>query len=356
MCNHERSALRTGITTGTCAAGAAKAAAIFLCSGECVDVVSVRNPDGVEFVLHTFRDGEYFGVVKYSGDDRADITDGVKVLARVEYADGEGEIFFAAGEGVGTVTLPGLKVPPGDPAINPVPREMISLAVREVIPRKSLRVTVSIPGGEELAKRTFNPRLGIIGGLSVLGTTGIVKPMNEDALLSSLTLELSMIYSLGFREVYITFAGTGEKFTREIFHVGGRNVIQCGNYPGYVLDEAAGMGFTHAVIAGHPGKLLKVAAGSFCTHSRTSGGQLEALCTHLALVGAGVDVIRRVYHSNTTNEAIELVRSAGMCDVWRSLAGAVVRKCMERTRGVLEVDAVFFDNAGNVLGFEGGLP
>ncbi len=295
-------------------------------------------------------EGEYFGVVKYSGDDRGDVTDGVKVLARVEVLEGEEDIVFAAGEGVGTVTLPGLKIPPGQPAINPVPREMITLAVREVIPHSSLRVTISVPNGEEIAKRTFNPRLGITGGISILGTTGIVKPMNEEALLSSLSLELSMIYSLGFRELYVTFAGTGENFTRNIFHIEGRNVIQCGNYPGHVLDGASEMGFTHATICGHSGKLLKLAAGSFITHSKVADGRLEALCTHLAIMGAKSELICRIYHSNTTNEAVEIVRAEGFGKVWNNIAEVISRKCEERTHNIMNIDVVFTDNEGHILG------
>lgn len=352
MCDNQCTSLRTGITTGTCAAGAAKACAIFLRDKLCPEYVSVKNLEGHEFILKTFRaNNNFFGVVKYSGDDKCDITDGVKVLACVEILDNTSEnIMFSAGEGVGTVTLPGLKIPPGEPAINPVPRKMIGLALREILPRKSLRVTISIPGGEELTKKTFNPRLGIIGGLSVLGTTGIVKPMNERALLDSLSLEMNMIYSLGFREIYITFAGTGEKFLREIFCLTSRNVIQAGNYAGHVLDEALRLGFSRAVICGHPGKLLKIAAGNFNTHSRISDGRLEALCTHLALMGAEKELIRRVFHSNTTNEAIYIVNSEGYGNVWNNLAKICAVKCRERTCNNLQVDCVFIDSNGKILG------
>ena len=341
--------LRTGITTGTCAAGAAKACALHLAGYESKRV-HVMNLEGREFVLDVFRDGEAFGVVKYSGDDKSDITDGVKVLASVEVLADEGDITFRAGDGVGIVTLPGLKVGVGEPAVNPVPREMITRAVREVLQRESLRITLSIPGGRELAPKTFNPRLGIIGGLSILGTTGIVKPMNEQALLDSLTLELSMIRSLGFREVYITFAATGEKFTRRIFHINGRNVIQCGNYPGHILDEAARLGFESATIAGHPGKLLKVAAGSFNTHSKVSGGGLEVLCTQLAILGAGPELVSMVYHANTTNEAADIVKDNGYGVVWGILAEIVAHKCRERTCNSVKVSAVFIDNDGKILG------
>ena len=174
--------------------------------------------------------------------------------------------------------------------------------------------------------------------------------MNEQALLDSLTLELSMIRAMGFCELYITFAATGEKFTRRLFGLTSRNVIQAGNYTGHVLDECARLGFSHAVIAGHPGKLLKVSAGSFNTHSKFSGGGLEALCTQLAILGAGRELVSRVYSSNTTREAIEIIRREGYSLVWRVLAGIVSDKCTEWTGGRVKVNAVFFDGEGQVLG------
>lgn len=342
--------LRTGITTGTCAAAAAKAYALYLRDGSCPDSVSVRNPEGHVFNVNVFREGDSFGVIKDSGDDICDITNGIKVFVRLEIIHGHDEIIFAAGHGVGTVTLPGLKVKVNEPAINPVPRKMIELAVRDVIPKGAFKVIISVPNGEELAKKTFNPRLGITGGLSILGTTGIVKPMNESALLESLSLELNMIRSLGFDEIYITFAGTGEKFLRHRFNLASRNVIQSGNYIGHVLDEAVRLNFTHAVIFGHPGKLLKVAAGNFNTHNRISDGRLEALCTQLALLGASRSIIERVYHSNTTNEAISIVNSGGYNGVWNVLAGIVSRKCTDRTCNAMRIDSYFIDNDGNILG------
>ena len=349
MCNSQRASLRLGVTTGTCAAAAAKASAINLISGQQPEFICVKNLEGLEFLLAVFREGDYFGVIKDSGDDKTDVTDGAKILARVEFLDGEGEIIFAVGEGVGTVTLPGLKIPVGQPAINPVPREMITRSVREIIPSKSLRITVSVPNGEEIAKRTFNPRLGIVGGISILGTTGIVKPMNEKALLDSLSLEMNMIRSLGFREVYITFAGTGEKLTRRIFHVETKNVIQCSNYPGHVLDEAVKLNFNRAILCGQPGKLLKLAAGSFVTHSKVADGRLEALCTHLALMGASQNLVHKIYHSNTTNEAVEIIRAEGFGKVWNNIAEVISKKCSQRTNGKIMVDVIFFDTEGEIL-------
>lgn len=338
-------------TTGTCAAGAAKASAIFLYLNKIVESVKVTNLDGREFILKVFHeDDDFFSVIKDSGNDKSDVTNGLKIFAKVDFVEGNNKIFFEAGEGVGIVTLPGLKIPVGEPAINPVPRKMIERAVREIIPEKSLKILVKIPNGEEIAKKTFNPRLGIKGGLSILGTTGVVKPMNEKALLDSLSLELNMISSLNFRKIYITFGNTGEKSLRKNFFLKTRNVIQAGNYIGYVIDEALRLNFTHAVICGHPGKLLKVASGSFNTHSKISDGRLEALCTHLALAGADRDLITKIFHSNTTNEAIEILNANNFNFIWHNIAEIISLKCCERTFRKMIFDVFIFDDNGLILG------
>lgn len=346
--------MRYGFTTGTCAAAAAKASAIFITSGEIVEKVCIKNLESQEFILQVnYEDENFFSVIKDSGDDVSDVTNGIKIFAKVEILDSYNEIFFERGEGVGVVTLPGLKIPVGEAAVNPVPRKMIELAVREIIQKNSVKITIKIPGGEEIAKRTFNPRLGIAGGLSILGTSGLVKPMNEKALLDSLTLELNMIFSLGFRDIFVTFAGTGEKALRKIFNLNlpnSRNVIQAGNYIGYVIDEALRLNFERIKICGHPGKLLKVATGSFNTHSKIADGRLEALCTHLALAGAEIELINKIFHSNTTNEAIELINAANFNFIWDNIAAIIAKKCRERTFYKMKFDVFIIDNEAKILG------
>ena len=346
-----------GFSTGICAAAASKASAIFLNSnGEKIpEIISVKNLDGDEFILNVFKENDFFGAIKNSGGDLTDITNGLKILAKVEYFHEknfkENKIFFEAGEGVGIVTLPGLKIPPDEPAINPVPRKIIANAVREIIPEKTIKITISIPDGEKIAAKTFNPRLGIKGGLSILGTTGFVKPMNEKALLDSLSLELNMIKALGFQKIYITFGNTGEKFLRKIFDVSGRNVIQTGNYIGYVLDEISRLKFTHAIICAHAGKLLKVAAGSFNTNNKIADGRFEALCTHLALAGASRDFIEKIFFSNTIDEAAEIIKISDFKHIWDNIAKIISRKCKERIFAEnLKVSAYFLDNNGEISG------
>ena len=227
---------------------------------------------------------------------------------------------------------------------------MIEDAVREVLGPRAVRVTVSIPGGEEVAAHTFNPRLGVVGGLSILGTTGVVRPMDEAALLASLDLELNVLWSLGVKDLIMTFGNTGETALRKAFGVEGRRVIQVGNYPGHVLDEAARLGFRRGLLCGHPGKLLKVAAGSFITHNRVADGRLEALCTHAALTGARKELIQRLYACRTTENAMQILQDEGLTGLWETLAEVAARRCMDRSFGGFPVEAAFLDNEGNILG------
>ena len=189
--------MREGFTTGACAAAAALASCLWRRDGECPECVRIELPDGRSFQPEARPHADFWcGVIKDAGDD-PDITDGCEVRVRVEPGVLDGAICFLAGEGVGTVCLPGLKIPVGEAAINPVPRTMIERAVRQVIGDRSASVTVSIPGGAQMAVKTFNPRLGVSGGLSILGTTGIVRPMSDDALLETIALELSVRRAAG---------------------------------------------------------------------------------------------------------------------------------------------------------------
>jgi cobalt-precorrin-5B (C1)-methyltransferase len=270
--NETMTGLRNGFTTGTCAAAAAKAAAMLLCESQSVRTVAVSLPDGsreelpVFFVRRT-EEGCEAAVRKDAGDD-PDITNGVDVVARVSFCDG-GQVCFEAGEGVGKVTLPGLSVPPGEPAINPGPREMIRSALAEVAPR-GFRVRVSIPGGDEIARKTFNPRLGVVGGLSILGTTGRVRPFSAAALTDSLKCALSVAAACDVRAPVLVPGNIGERAARGNFRLSPEQVIEVSNQWGEMLDETLRYDFANLLIVGHPGKLAKLTAGEWNTHSDNS--------------------------------------------------------------------------------------
>jgi cobalt-precorrin-5B (C1)-methyltransferase len=218
----------------------------------------------------------------------------------------------------------------------------------------TFHVTISVPQGADVARRTFNPRLGIEGGLSVLGTTGIVKPYNIDSVYESFTLELNTFAAAGFKIVGLTFGSTGEKAMRAAWDISGPCVMHTGNYVGYVLDECSRLGFERVLLCGHPGKLLKVAAGTFDTYNRTGDGRREALCTQAALAGCPREVIRKLYDSSTTEVAMQIVREERLDFLWTTLAEVTARRVRERMFGDLAAEAAFIDNQGVILGASSG--
>lgn len=264
--------LRSGFTTGACAAAAAKAAAGILLGDPAPKEVEVGLPDGerVRFPVVFSRredDSAVAAVRKDAGDD-PDVSHGALVLASVSWT-GDGDVIFAAGEGVGTVTKAGLQVAVGEPAINPVPRSMIRAAVREITDR-GLKITLSIPGGEELAAKTFNPRLGIAGGLSILGTNGRVRPFSCQALRAALKCSLDVAGANGVDAPVFVPGRIGEKAVERYFALPPEQVIQIGNEWGYMIDSAVECGFSRLLALGHPGKLAKLATGEWDTHSSRS--------------------------------------------------------------------------------------
>ena len=339
--------LREGFTTGSCAAAAALASCLWQRDGECPRRVEITVPEGRIYRPDILpREDGYCGVIKDSGDD-PDITGGMEVRARVELLPGDGPVEFIAGDGVGVVTEPGLKIPPGQPAINPVPRKMIEDAVRSVYGGRAARVTVSIPGGREKALNTFNPRLGIQGGLSVLGTSGIVRPMSLEALKASMAEELKMRAAQGVKKLLFAFGNQGETALTALFP--GVAAVQVSNEIGFMLDTAAELGFESILLGGHPGKLSKVAAGVMQTHSHTGDARREAIMAHLALLGAPKELAAAVYACNTTDEAIRVIHEASFDAVWDSMARAAERYCSLRSQGRLRVRVVFIDAQGRLL-------
>lgn len=329
------------------AAGAA-ASAIWQTTGKCPEVTAVEAPIGRTLYLETapYEKGACV-VIKDAGDD-PDVTGGCQVITKVEILDEEGPVTFIGGEGIGTVTQDGLKISKGNPAINPVPREMTEKELRKIIGEKAAKVTVSIPGGEELAKRTFNPRLGIMGGLSILGTTGIVRPMSEEAMKDSLLAELTMYRRQGFDSIVFVLGTTGENALKDYYGDFGC-VLQVSNYIGDMLDEACEMGFKKILIGGFVGKLVKVAGGTMNTHSHISDGRLETICTHAAIAGADRETLERILACVTTRKAIEILEEKNLMGIWKPMADRAADFCIKRTRELSEVAMVFLDNEHKVM-------
>ena len=343
--------LREGFTTGSCAAACALASCLWQRDGECPERVEIAVPEGRVYAPSIHAMEPYScAVYKDSGDD-PDITNGSEVWANVQIRAENGDVIFAAGEGVGTITLPGLKLPVGEAAINPVPRQMITEAVRSVFPHNAATVTVGITGGREIAKKTFNPRLGIEGGLSILGTTGIVRPMSEEALADTIRLEMSMRRENGAKTLGLVFGSQGETALNRLMPE--LSCVQISNFVGFALDTAAELGFHHVVLAGQPGKLAKVAGGSMQTHSNYGDGRREPVAAHLALMGAPKELLESVMNSVTLDGVIPLIREAGYGEVWTRLCGAASMYCEARTKGALQVKTVMLDGHGNSIGIFG---
>ena len=353
-----RQKLRCGYTTGTCAAAAAAGAAARLLTGETLPAVRIITPAGVaveaELLQHAAGEGWAACAVRKDGGDDPDVTDGALIFTRVERTDTPG-IIIDGGEGVGRVTLPGLDQPVGAAAINSTPRRMIGEQMEAVMAKTGytggLRAVISVPEGEALAKRTFNPRLGIVGGISILGTSGIVKPMSEAALLDSLYLEMDQRRAAGTEDLLLTPGNYGESFAREVLGLNLHRWCMCSNYLGAAIDHAAGAGFRSVLVVGHLGKLIKAAAGCMNTHSKTADARRETLTAHAALAGADRALLRALFDSPTTDAGVELLKQAGLLEpVMASIGEALDGQLKRRAGEGLTIEALFFSNQYGILG------
>jgi cobalt-precorrin-5B (C1)-methyltransferase len=266
--------MRSGYTTGSCATAAAKAAVMGLFQGDIPDEVEIDTPAGIRLRLKILNkqlsdNVAVCAVQKDAGDD-PDVTNGCMVCVRVE-RNKNGTIEIDGGEGVGRVTKPGLQVAVGHAAINPVPRRMIESAVREIIGKSAgVKIIISVPNGKVLGEKTFNPKLGIMGGISIIGTTGIVRPMSEDAFKTSLLCGLDIARGMGYETVVLVPGSLGERSLLNLVRIPRDQVIQMSNFVGFMLDAARKRYFKKIILAGHPGKLVKLLRGDFHTHSAVS--------------------------------------------------------------------------------------
>ena len=352
MIKNENGSLKKGFTTGSCAAAASKAAAKMLLCGEITPEVSISLPKGGRLILeiedvHATSQRVTCGVRKESGDD-PDVTNQMMIMATVE-KDNQTGIRIRGGEGVGLVTKPGLSVPVGEPAINPIPLQMIQQEMQEICEKAGfqggLTVTVSVPGGEEVAKRTFNPRLGIQGGISILGTTGIVEPMSEAAIKETIRLELIQKIKTYGTGVMACPGNYGESFINNQLGVEYQPVL-CSNYIGEFLDYCRIYGVEKLLLAGHSGKLVKLAAGIMNTHSRSADGRMEVLAAYGALYGAPQSLVAEILEASTTERANALLETV------EGLKEQVYIKCVEkmvehmeyRVGKQMEIGVILFDN------------
>lgn len=350
--------LRCGYTTGSCAAAAAKAAACMLLSQKTVSMVRIETPSGTILELEPedimFQsDAVQCAVRKDAGDD-PDIINGILVYAAVRKTNTGFAIH--GGEGVGQVTKPGLACAVGEAAINPVPRRMIAAALQEAAVQNGytggLSVIIFIPEGKMLAAKTFNPRLGIVGGLSVLGTSGIVKPMSEQALIDTIHIEMNSRKAAGETHLLAFFGNYGVDFSRDILHIDVSQCITCSNFVGEMLDYAVYCGFEDVLLIGHMGKLVKMAQGIMNTHSRCADGRTTFLSMAAMLAGASRTTGQAIYDSLTTDEAVKILQAAAVLEPVIAQVTDKIEFYMEhRVLNTLRVGAVLFSNTYGVLGY-----
>ena len=350
--------LRCGYTTGSCATAAAKAAATMLLTGERVATVRIDTPKGVVLELEPLEvelAEQYVScaIRKDSGDDPDD-TNGVLVFAKVEKVAEPG-VHIEGGVGVGRVTKPGLACAVGGPAINPTPRRMITAEVGSVMEQagyiEGLLVTISIPEGVEIAKKTFNPRLGIIGGLSVLGTSGIVEPMSEKALIETMYVEMRAQKARGNKNLLVFFGNYGEDFTRDVMQLDLEGAVTCSNFVGELLDYAVFLGFETLLLIGHSGKLVKLAQGVMNTHSKYADCRTELFALEAMFHGASIEVGQEIYHCLTTDEVTKILKREQIFEpVMDKVTERIDFYMQHRVHGKIKTAAFMFSNVYGILG------
>lgn len=350
--------LRRGYTTGSCAAAAAKGAALMLLGKEPVDQVEVMTPKGIllRLSLEEVCQGEEWascGVVKDGGDD-PDTTHGLLICARVSFHEGTG-VRIDGGEGVGRVTVPGLDQPLGAAAINRVPRKMIAREVEEACRRYGyeggIQVLITVPEGEEAAKKTFNPRLGIQGGISILGTSGIVEPMSEQALVRSIEVEMNVRIAQGNRVLLVTPGNYGENFLKEHMSLPFEKNMKCSNFIGETIDFAVEKGVSGILFVGHIGKLIKVAGGIMNTHSHWADCRCELMAANALQSGISRQGALDILQTKTTDEALDILEREQVLEETMKLVADRIQFYLEhRSYGEIQLGAVFFSSVRGYLG------
>jgi cobalt-precorrin-5B (C1)-methyltransferase len=344
--------LRTGWTTGTCAAAAAKAAAKALVSGEPQARVDVKLPRKgaerrVEFEVERCEHGKTWAeavVVKDAGDD-PDVTDGAHLTARVSWREEPG-LELDRGEGVGLVTKPGLGLPVGGPAINDTPRRMISYSVEEVLDpdERGIRVVISVPGGEKMAEKTTNARLGIVGGVSILGTTGIVRPFSTAAWAASVVQAVNVMGAQGHKTFVLSTGGLTEKAAMRLLpDLEEVNFVEVGDFTGQAIKRAVENGLERCFFVGMVGKISKLAAGVMMTHWTRSKVDNDLLAEITARAGGSTALIEGVENANTARHAYELWRSADLGGAADLLCQQAAENLTEYAEGKLEVYVILVD-------------
>lgn len=363
--------MRYGFTTGSCAAAASKAAAYMLLTGNKKESISIMTPKGILFharILEITRtEQKVTCAVEKDGGDDPDITTGALIYSTVRFRtssekimeeefpeknkrqEKNNRIFIEGGKGVGRVTKPGLDQPVGNAAINHVPREMITKEVQEVCTLTDfsgdLDIIISVPEGEQLAEQTFNPRLGILGGISILGTSGIVEPMSAQALLDTIHVELNQKKAQGYEIAAVSPGNYGLDYMKRTYQYDLDQSVKCSNFVGDTIDMAIEIGFPKMLFTGHIGKLVKVAGGMMNTHSREGDCRMEILTAAAVKNQVPYAVLEDILQCVTTEEAIRKLDACGKKEaVMQDLLKKICFYMNKRAAGKMQIEVILYSN------------
>lgn len=344
----------TGVTTGTVATACSLAAIDALLDSPDIACVKVKTPKKeLDIIIDDCRklsSNSAVAVAHKNPYNDPDVTVNLDIIANVELIDFNDEkVIITGGEGVGIITKPGLQIPVGEYAINPVPRKMIIKNLEDKIPEgKSAKVTITIPKGKEIARKTMNPKLGIVDGISVLGTTGIARSMSSEAYKNSIVKQIDVAIASNIDDLVFVPGNIGEKLALKRLNVTKDQIIQTGNYIGFMFEEAKKRGIDKFTFFGHIGKLIKVAGGIFNTKHAVADGRREIMITHAALCGAEKAILEELYDSATTDDMLDILNEINLQnDVANSIATAIKQRCNQRFE--LELDVILVDMEGNYL-------
>lgn len=340
-----------GITTGS-AATAAAVAAVLTVNGNIISQIDIETPFGILKIDITYSrkinsNSGRACVVKMPYND-PDVTTNLKICADVRITENN-EIKIKGGKGVGKVTKPGLQVPVGEYAINPVPRQMIKTNLQKVLPKgKGAEVTIFVPKGEEIAKRTMNSRLGITGGISILGTTGIARPMSSKAYKESLACQIDVAAAEGYNDLIFVPGNIGERLAVKILDAPKDKIVQMSNFVGYMLDKAEEKSISKITLFGHAGKLIKIAAGIFNTKNSVADGRREIIAAYCGLLGADKKLIQTIFKSKTTEDMITILDKENMTlPVFELISESIKERCQEKYN--IDFDVIIVTMDGRIL-------
>jgi len=349
--------LKYGITTGASAAAAAKAALIAVLEKP-VERVVIPTPIGLRFEVPVKSsrkladDTAEAVVIKDAGED-IDVTDKMEITATVKLTD-DGEVTIKSGKGIGKVTKPGLQEPIGESAINPVPRSMITEAVKEVLPAgRGVEVTITAPEGEKIAKKTMNAKLGVVGGVSILGTTGVVKPLSLEACRRSLVPQIDVALARGYKRIFLVPGNIGERIAKQQFNAPEDAIVQTGDFVGYMLDKAVEKGVKEIIVLGHSGKLVKLAANIFMTHHKVGDARNEVIASYAAVAGADTKTVNALLAANTSDEGSEILKRVNLLGAtYERIAQRVSQRVSDRVENKIKISVIIVSIKGEVLGMD----